>query len=553
MSKKAESILQALAALKSQRSVLDSLWEDCAFFCMPAYQYIKERVQEETGDRRVPSDSHGIYCTNTLSSHLFSNTVSMGQKWFGLRAEDEAQNKQDEIARWHSAAADIGIKEISESNFSLQIFESIMQLVTFGTAVVYSEFHTSDGPLDPDGPVYTTYKITDCWIAEGPDKQVDTLYREFQFTAKQAYQKWGDKCSAETVNKAKHEATANEKVLIVHAVYPRPPGERKRKKITSDNMAWASVFVEQDASHVISEGGYEMFPFAVPRFKKVDGQVYGRSPAMDAMADLRMLNTSKKDFIDALEQETLPPIFLPAGMSVDDVDLRPAAVNSKDSAQPGEKIEHVLPNVNLVPVLDFIRDLKQAVSDMFYLDLFLALEHQNNMTAMEVIERVNEKIHGVAPVVSRLQSELYSPLIRRTIALLGDNGKLPPSPLDMGDEVFATVEYTTRLDAKLADVETNQLLRSVEQAAMIYAKIMELPQLKAMLKADDAVRQVFHNNRVDVDLLNSQKDVEEQRRVDAEAAEAAQAAQTAAEKIQPIDMQKAPEEGSPIESAGVEI
>jgi len=187
---------------------------------------------------------------------------------------------------------------------------------------------------------------------------------------------------------------------------------------------------------------------------------------------------------------------------------------------------------------------------MFYLDLFKTLEGINPSSATEVVERVNENIQGVAPVVSRLQSELYSPVIRRVVNLLGDNGKIDAPPEGYGDEVFSSVEYTTRLDAKLADVETNQLVRSIEQAALVAAKAIEIPTLKYILKVDDAIRQIFHNNRVDPDLLFSEKEAEERQTADEAAQAQAQAAQMMADKVKPIDTQKNSEEGSPIEDMG---
>jgi len=313
----AGELLDALASLKSQRGVLDTLLEDCAFFCMPGHSNIKSHTQEAEGDKEKPSDSHGVYCANTLASYLFSNTVAMGQKWFGLRAENEEQNKSDDIKKWHSEAADRTIKELGESNFSLMVHEALIQLAVFGTAVMFVDY------IAPDGPTFRTFKMVDCWIAEDHHGNVDTVYREFQYTAKQAVERWGDECSPETVLKAKKPATAMEKLMFVHCVRPRTGRDMKKK--TNDNMPIASYYIEVDAKKIVDEGGFEMMPYAVPRFTKVDGQAYGRSPAMAAIEDLRMLNRAVKDFIDGVEQETVPPVVLPPGDDPQDFDMRPGS------------------------------------------------------------------------------------------------------------------------------------------------------------------------------------------------------------------------------------
>lgn len=539
---KASEMLDALAALKVQRGVLDTLLEDCAFFCMPAHSNIHERKQEEDGDKERPSDSHGVYCAQTLASHLFSNTVALGQKWFGFRAEDEEQNKEADIKAWHSEAADRTQKELNESNFALQVHEALIQLVTFGTAVMFTDY------LPASGPTFRTFKMVDCWIAEDQHGNVDTLYREFQYTAKQAVEKFGEEnLSPSTAKLAKKADTALTRLQFVHCVRPRSGRDMKRKD--AENMPWESYYIEVEAKKIVDEGGYDLFPYAVPRFTKVDGSAYGRSPAMAAIDDLRMLNRSGKDFIDAVEQETVPPIVLPPGDDPQDFDMRPGAVNPSNNTTGGE-VKQLLPKVDLVPVEKFIERRENKISDMFFLNLFLALEAQKNMTATEVVERISEKIQGVAPVVSRLQSEFYSPVLKKVVNDLGTHRKLSDPPEGIGTDVFTSVEYTTRLDAKLADIETGQLVRSIEQSVFILKAEAEAPQIGFIIKVNDAIRQIFHNNRVDPDLLFSEQEAEEKREAAAQEAAAAQAAQVMADKIQPIDMQAAAEEGSPIEDAG---
>jgi hypothetical protein len=49
-------------------------------------------------------------------------------------------------------------------------------------------------------------------------------------------------------------------------------------------MPVASIYIERKTKHVLQNGGFEEFPYAVPRWYKVAGEKYGRSPGHDRPA-----------------------------------------------------------------------------------------------------------------------------------------------------------------------------------------------------------------------------------------------------------------------------
>ena len=49
----------------------------------------------------------------------------------------------------------------------------------------------------------------------------------------------------------------------------------------------ASVYYHADSKHLLSESGFDDFPFMVPRFVKDSVSTYGRSPAMNALPDVK--------------------------------------------------------------------------------------------------------------------------------------------------------------------------------------------------------------------------------------------------------------------------
>jgi hypothetical protein len=62
---------------------------------------------------------------------------------------------------------------------------------------------------------------------------------------------------------------------LLHGVYPAP-GRRVRG--TRDKKPWASCYLYEARSGMLDEGGYDVFPFTVPRWTKASGEVHGRGP-----------------------------------------------------------------------------------------------------------------------------------------------------------------------------------------------------------------------------------------------------------------------------------
>ena len=53
------------------------------------------------------------------------------------------------------------------------------------------------------------------------------------------------------------------------------------------------------------------------------------------------------------------------------------------------------------------------------------------MTATEVLDRREEKLRLMAPMLGRLQSELLGPMLKRTYTLLNSKGLIPDAPEEM--------------------------------------------------------------------------------------------------------------------------
>ena len=114
------------------------------------------------------------------------------------------------------------------------------------------------------------------------------MFRQFNMPARAVIQRFGEEVlDNKILNAAKKNPYEN--ITLIHAVYPRD--DRNTTRTDNKNMPFASVYLDPGSRTVLSESGFEEFPYVAPRFLKASFEIgYGRSPAMTALPDIKMLN-----------------------------------------------------------------------------------------------------------------------------------------------------------------------------------------------------------------------------------------------------------------------
>ena len=189
----------------------------------------------------------------------------------------------------------------NRSNFQQEIFELYHDLITFGTAAMFIEEDQSDLLK------FSTRHINEIYITENDKGRIDTVYRRFKITLRAAAQQFGGGLSEEA--KRKVDKDPFDEIDILHAVYPRQDFNPAKKD--KQNMEFESVYLEYKNGNELSVGGFVEFPFVVPRYLKASHEIYGRSPAMTALPDVKMLNEMSKTTIKAAQKQVDPPLLVP--------------------------------------------------------------------------------------------------------------------------------------------------------------------------------------------------------------------------------------------------
>jgi len=536
----AEEILTIQEDFETDRTNWDSSWQDCGNYGMPQNSQITTKKAKGQAAIIDLFDTTAEESNIQLAAGLYSYMFPTESRAFILEIDDDELNENDEVKQWLEKVTKIIHKYLVSSNFRQAFFEFLKSLGCYGTACLYEE----KGKKIPI--TFICHHMAGIYISQNSDGIIDTIHRTFEYTARQAVQEFGiENLSEDIVTAYNTPRKKNKKFKFLHAVFPRE--EYDHEKDDPVNMPFVSVYIDRRAKKYIGKkSGYPELPYQVDRFDKDSLEVYGRSPMMKKLPDIKMVNTMQKTRIKGWEKQVDPPILLPDDGSIWPMATKPGGVIFYRSG--GDKPEYWEFKGSLKEMEAAILTVQQAIQKGFFLDMFDPLVDRQNMTATEVMARVEQKMRFLTPIIGRLQSELFNPMIHRIIGILSKRKKikadgsteslLPEMPEVLSEQDFS-VMYLGRLALALRTLETEGLAKTL----MEWAPLAGLSDWLDNLDTDMAFRDSSRNNgmpatwlkeidKVKADRLEREQKLQAQQMVAAapEIAKAAKAGGTAPEE-----------------------
>lgn len=484
--KTADDIVRRYDALKGARGQWEDHWQEVAEYIFPRRSGFN--VSNSPGEKKMQKivDGTGVQALELLAAGLHGFASNPSSRWFSIKTTDDDLNQNDAVREWLGQVEDIIFSRMHSpaSAITSHLHELYMDYAAFGTGVMFI------GVGERDNLLFQTRFLGECVIDENAEGVVDTVIRSFSWTVRQVYQKWGDKCSAQ-VRKWYADGKFDEPVDLIHAVFPRV--ERDMARATPDNMPIASIYMEKKDKHTLQEGGFEEFPYAVPRWYKVAGEKYGRSPAMTALPDVKMLQEMARTTIKAAQKIVDPPLLVPDDAMIGPVATIPGGLNF----YRGEReIAPLQTGANIPISLEMMQDLRNRIMKTFYADIMQpAMEKQ--MTAYEYSKIVEQAMRLLGPVVGRMQSELLGITISRVFGILARTGQLPEQPEELDGREFS-VEYVS----PLANAQRAQKIDSAIQLITIAGQIAAFaPRVLERFNEDGFLQWAGNELNVDAELI----------------------------------------------------
>ena len=315
---------------------------------------------------------------------------------------------------------------------------------------------------DLDNPLsYTSWDVKSMCIDENSRKFVDTVYNETEKTVKQVVEEYGFNNCSPKVKENWNNKKYTEKVKCLHVIEPRI-GYNKKKK-NNKNMPYASYHIDLDAKFLMKESGYVEMPVVVARFSKIPGEKYGRSPAMLALCDVLELNAIRESRMLATEKQLDPPlaVYDDGSMGGGEVDTSAGAITviSISGRVTNQKpIEPIYTVGEMQSTKDHIAELKETITQQFYLDRLLDLNNETRMTLGEA--QIRNKLRGdsLSAIFGRQELEFFTPLVERSCSVMFKKGLLgvKEGSLEQAQAILAGEEPLIIPDAILKRIEAGR-------------------------------------------------------------------------------------------------
>ena len=407
-------VVQRFDRLKRGRSQHDERWERMAKYIAPSRVGVTYKNAEGERQTREVYDSTTLMAAELMAHFVAGHVISPGQQWHGLTMR-VGLDIADPIQEWLEECRDITLKNAAASPFYAEGAECLIDWGGFGTGMLLAE----EAPQAINrtqrgfrGFHFVAEKTGRFLIEDGADGSVDTVFREFEMSARVIRMRWPDATLPESI--AKSLLGESEKLFkIVQGVYPRPKVEQASYR--ANGMPYVSCWVEYESKELLYESGYRVFPAAVPRYHRTPGEVYGRGRGDLAFPDTWTLNTAKRMGLEDWALKVRPPVLHAHDSVIGTLKLTPGGPTSvnthgrpiRDVVVPFETGSH--PEVSQIKE----EELRKSIREIFYVDHILALleVHKSEQTAFEFARKLELLFKLLGPVYGRLEHEFLNHIV----------------------------------------------------------------------------------------------------------------------------------------------
>lgn len=449
-------ILLKYEKLKAYRSAnWESHWKELSYYVIPQKDEIYGNYVDGDKKENKLYDCTGVHANELLASALHSMLTNPSSVWFGLTSGVLEIDRRDDVRKYLQACVNLMIGVLNNSNFQTEVHEVYLDLGGFGTALFRVEEDEEMVVRFSARPIY------EACVSENFKGLIDTVYYEYEMTLEQIKGQFGEEVfDGEMLEAYKANPIAKEKVL--HAIEPRNTDINAPS--IPKNLPFASYHILMKSKKLLKESGFHESPNIVPRFTKLSGEMFGRSPAMKALADIKMLNSMKKATIEAAQVSIFPPLQVPDDGVLLPIKTRPNSINyyragSKDRIEPLNTGSNIGLGENMMEIV------RKQIKEAFFIDQLITPEN-DRMTATEILQRREEQLRALGPILGRMHFEFLRPLIDRVFNIMQRNGLLPKAPEIIANKKLDVV-YTSMIAKAQRTIEAGNFDRAIAMIAPV--------------------------------------------------------------------------------------
>lgn len=517
-------VTRRASALLLQRTSYEPIMADLRDYILPEIgqslyrdSASQQNMQGQRHDGKV-INSMPTNAALTLAAGMQAGITSPSAPWFRVTVPYDWMYEVSEIRDWLDYVQDALMRIFSMSNMYKVFHQCYMHMGVWGTAcAILTE--------DQDSVVHG-FMLDQGSYAIGLNKRghVDTLYREFSMTISQMADEFGKENLPVTIQEKLVQAgkgNRDDDSFYNIACIIEPNSDALDLPETMGAPFRSIYWLPRNTGDPENEGiiairHYSGNPIFCPRWMESPGVGnYGYGPGRMALGDCMQLQEMEKDKLKAIRKVVDPPLAVPDTLKGQLINTYPGSITYFSQAGLTAGKSAVTPLYEVRPDLgaleNAIQTVENRIRNMFYYDLFKMftdMGYKNPPTAQEIIEKKQEKLINLGPVVESMTNDLDR-VINRVFQLAWERKLIPPPPAEMlqiarGNSLNLRVKYIS----PLATAQRMIGLQALQQYSQYVAQMATIkPGATDKLDVDKALDRAAESLGIPADVIPNEKEV----------------------------------------------
>ena len=514
-----------MSGLRQDRNSFFLHWREIANYFIPRrYKWLVTPNQATKGSpiNSMILDNTPTTALRILASGMMSGITSPTRPWFRLKIEGYSQDATSPVVLWLDEVRRRMTKVLQESNFYNCIATVYIDLGSFGTApmLIYEDYDDVIRCYNPCAGEY--------FIGVNDKGVVDSFAREFVMSVKAVVDWFGLEACSDSVKSdfARGAAAWSNEIKINHLIEPNIGGIGSIPR----TFAFREVYWEagSNTSTNLAEKGFFEFPGICPRWDITSNEAYGRSPAMDALGDVKQLQQETRRKAQAIDKLVNPPMIADVTLKNQPASTLPGGITYisglNNSAHAGMR-----PMYQFQPPIQELREdiiaIQQRIGRTMYNDLFMMISQLDTVrTATEIDARREEVLIQLGPTLERFNTEGLDRALERVFGIMLRGGLLPPPPPEI-----ASAEIQIEYVSMLAEAQNAVASTAIERLLALGGHLAAIePDIMDNIDLDETMNQYANMLNVPPQVMRSRDDLTTLRQEKMQRQQMAEAGATAA-------------------------
>ena len=402
--------------VKMIRSGHDSMLNDAQQFVSPGMiggfsntnSSFSSNREEDTSKKLY--DHTAVWANMMFANGLSSYLIPKSDRWAYLKPQDtpSALLEDDELLFLEKLSDKVQhLYSLPQSQFYPTGHETFQSIGSFGNGVVY---------VNRDKPVITfkSCPLADSFFDINEEVFVDTMFYRRFMSPKALFQMFpkvvNNRAFDIDAKTAKHE--------IVYTVEPNDDSRARKGGRIGPERPYKVTYWCPDLEAVFQQTQKAYFPFMVPRWLVMAGEVLGRGPATTCMAQIRVINKMVKELLLSAEQANRPPLVAEEGSILLPITAGNGQIlyHEMGTSPPQPLVSGSQPNLTL----EMLRDYREQITKAFFVDQIIREQKKERQSILEVQDERGQMLQQLGPLLARMENEYLSPCIEQTVEFLQD-------------------------------------------------------------------------------------------------------------------------------------